>query len=88
MPEGQREFRVRFRRRRQEILDREDLVYEAVIHEAALRIKKAGRGEAKRQLLHIVEQSERPQVAVRVVPFDVDNFRVGYAPTILGGPVP
>ncbi|MGI5376967.1 helix-turn-helix domain-containing protein [Streptomyces sp. CA-251387] len=87
-PEEQRELRVQFRRRRQEVLDRDDFVYEAVIHEAALRIKKADSGVARRQLKHILEQAERPQVTVRVVPFDVDNFRVGFAPTILGGPVP
>lgn len=86
--EEQRDLRVRFRLRRREVLDREGLVYEAVIHEAALRIRKADSGAARRQLLHILEQAERPQVTVRVVPFDVDNFRVGFAPTILGGPVP
>lgn len=87
-PEDQLQLRAEFRLRRQEVLDRDDLVYEAVIHEAALRIKKADSGVARRQLMHILEQSERPQVTVRVVPFDVDRLLVSYAPTIFSGPVP
>ncbi|KUL20633.1 helix-turn-helix domain-containing protein [Streptomyces regalis] len=84
----QRELRVQFRLRRQEVLDREDFLCEVVIHEAALRIRSGDRGIAKRQLLHILEQTVRPQVTVRVVPFDMDGFRIGYAPTIVGGRVP
>nr|WSY53090.1 helix-turn-helix domain-containing protein [Streptomyces sp. NBC_00886] len=82
------ELRVRFRLRRQEVLDREGFLYEAVIHEAALRVRSGDRGVARRQLLHILDQVERPHVTVRVVPFDMDGFRIGYAPTIIGGTVP
>jgi len=88
MAEEQREVRTQFRLRRQEVLDRDDLVYEAVIHEAALRIRRADRKAAREQLLHIMEQSEKPHVSVRVVPFDVDGFRVSYASLLLSGPVP
>ncbi|MEV8015079.1 Scr1 family TA system antitoxin-like transcriptional regulator [Streptomyces sp. NPDC086554] len=60
-----------------------------VIHEAALRVRVADRGVARRQLLHIAEQSERPQVAVRIVPFDVDGFTdIGNPLLIAGGQVP
>nr|WP_033322058.1 helix-turn-helix transcriptional regulator [Streptomyces yerevanensis] len=86
--EDQRELRTQFRLRRQQVLNRDDLVYDVVIHEAALRIRRADRSIARRQLLHILAESERPQVALRVVPFDMDGFRIGYAPTIIGGPVP
>ncbi|MGC5564990.1 helix-turn-helix domain-containing protein [Streptomyces sp. FR-108] len=88
MAEEQRTARAMFRLRRQEVLERDDLVFEVVIHEAALRIRRADRGVARRQLRHILEQSERPQVALRVVPFDVDGFNVLYPTLLLGGPVP
>lgn len=71
LAEDQREARVRFRLRRQEVLGR--LPYTAVIHEAALRIRAADGKVARDQLLHILDQSELPQVIVRVVPFDVDG---------------
>lgn len=88
MAEEQCEARTRFRLRRQEVLGRDDLPCEVVIHEAALRIRRADRGVARRQVLHILEQSERPHVTVRVVPFDRDGFTFNSAVLILGGPVP
>ncbi|MEU2582793.1 helix-turn-helix transcriptional regulator [Streptomyces avermitilis] len=83
----QREARVRFRLRRQEILGK--VSYEAVIHEAALRIRAADGKVARNQLVHILEQSELPQVTVRVVPFDVDGF-AGISASLVyaSGPVP
>ncbi|MCZ4514569.1 helix-turn-helix transcriptional regulator [Streptomyces sp. ActVer] len=81
------EARVAFRLRRQAVLEEAD--YEVVVHEAALRVRWADRKAAQRQLLHILEQSERPQVTVRVVPFDVDGFTMIGTPVLLaGGPVP
>ncbi|MEU9955873.1 helix-turn-helix transcriptional regulator [Streptomyces sp. NPDC050982] len=88
MAEEQRATRARFRLQRQEVLRRDDFVYEVVIHEAALRIRRAGREVVQQQLRHILEQSERPQVSLRVVPFDADRFNVLYATLLLGGPVP
>ncbi|GGZ12987.1 helix-turn-helix domain-containing protein [Streptomyces poonensis] len=83
----QREARIRFRRRRQEVLGR--IGYEAVIHEAALRTRAADSKAARKQLLHILDQSERPQVTVRVVPFDVDGFAGISAPLVYAsGAVP
>jgi hypothetical protein len=72
LPEDEIEVRVRFRLRRQEIVG--GVGYKAVIHEAALRIRAVDAKVARNQLLHILEQSERPQVAVRVVPLEVDGF--------------
>ncbi|WP_327395922.1 helix-turn-helix domain-containing protein [Streptomyces phaeochromogenes] len=81
------EARVAFRLRRQTVLEEAD--YEVVVHEAALRVRWADRKAAQRQLLHILEQSERPQVTVRVVPFDVDGVTMIGTPVLLaGGPVP
>ncbi|MGA6220893.1 helix-turn-helix domain-containing protein [Streptomyces umbrinus] len=87
LSEEQREARVRYRLRRQEVLG--EVAYEAVIHEAALRIRAADSKVARSQLLHVLEQSERPQVTVRVVPFDVDGFAGISAPLVYAsGPVP
>jgi transcriptional regulator with XRE-family HTH domain len=90
LPEEQTEARTQFRLRRQDVLGRaEPFRYEVVIHEAALRVRVSDRKVARRQLLHILEQSERPQVTVRVVPFDVDGFTLIGNPVLLaGGPVP
>ncbi|MFI7408543.1 Scr1 family TA system antitoxin-like transcriptional regulator [Streptomyces sp. NPDC049627] len=81
------EVRTRFRLRRQEVLD--EIGYLAVVHEAALRIRAADAKVARDQLLHLLEQSERPQVTVRVVPFDVDGFAGIDTPLVYAsGPVP
>ncbi len=66
------DVRVDFRLRRQEILG--EVGYTAVIHEAALRTRAADAKAARNQLLYILEQSERPRITARVVPFEVDNF--------------
>jgi transcriptional regulator with XRE-family HTH domain len=85
--EEQIEARVAFRLRRQAVLDETD--YQVVIHEAALRVRVADRKVAQRQLAHILEQSDRPRIAVRVVPFDVDGFtHIGSPVLLAGGPVP
>ncbi|MGW0906922.1 helix-turn-helix domain-containing protein [Streptomyces sp. NPDC002853] len=90
LPTGELETRVAYRLRRQSILHEDDAPpYEAVVHEAALRIKVADRVVARRQLAHILEMSLRPGVTVRVIPFDVDGFAgVGYPMLYAGGPVP
>ncbi|GAA2271492.1 transcriptional regulator [Streptomyces ruber] len=87
LSEEQREARVRFRLRRQEVLG--SVTYAAVVHEAALRLRAADREVAREQLLHILEQSERSHVSVRVVPFDVDGFAgISNPVTYANGSVP
>jgi len=81
------EVRVEFRLRRQQAL--EGMRYLALIHEAALRIRVADKNVAREQLRQILKRSELPQVAVRVVPFDVDGFAGVVDPVVyVGGPVP
>ncbi|MDF3142951.1 MULTISPECIES: Scr1 family TA system antitoxin-like transcriptional regulator [unclassified Streptomyces] len=81
------DVRTRFRLRRQGVLG--GIGYLAVVHEAALRIRAADEKVARAQLLHILEQSERQQVTVRVVPFDVDGFAGIDTPLVYArGPVP
>ncbi|GGV53263.1 transcriptional regulator [Streptomyces longisporoflavus] len=89
-PTAQLEARVAYRLRRQSVLDGPEAPpYEAVIHEAALRIRVADRPVAQRQLAHILEMTQRPGITVRVIPFDVNGFAgVGYSMLYAGGPVP
>lgn len=89
-PTEELEARVAYRLRRQSVLEgTEAPPYEAVVHEAALRIRVADRRVAQRQLAHILEMAQQPGVTVRVIPFDVDGFAgVGYPMLYAGGSVP
>ncbi|MEU0808254.1 helix-turn-helix transcriptional regulator [Streptomyces sp. NPDC005970] len=81
---------VDFRMRRQRVLERDTPPsFEAVICESALRTRVADRDVARRQLQYVLEQSERPNITVRVIPFDVDGFGgAGNSMLYAGGPVP
>ncbi|GCB47581.1 helix-turn-helix transcriptional regulator [Streptomyces sp. NL15-2K] len=90
LPESELEPRVEHRMRRGAVLTREQAVpYRVILHESVLRTRVADRSVARNQLDEIVLLAERPNVTVRVIPFDVDGF--GGASTALiyaGGPVP
>jgi len=81
---------VAFRLRRRHVLEGDSSpAYEAVIHEAALRTLAADRKVARDQLGFILEQSERPNVTVRVVPFTAEGFGgAGNSLLYVYGPVP
>lgn len=84
------EHRVSHRLQRQALLDRDDPVpFRAIIHESALRVPVGGLSVAKRQLEHLVEQSEREHITVQVIPFAIGAYP-GSGQTILYvyGPVP
>jgi transcriptional regulator with XRE-family HTH domain len=89
-PAGEVELRVGHRMKRKIIIEGPDpLPYETVIHEAALRIKVAGRTATRAQLVRILEMSEADHVTVRVIPFALDDFAgAGSALVHLGGSVP
>ncbi|GCB48857.1 helix-turn-helix transcriptional regulator [Streptomyces sp. NL15-2K] len=89
-PRKEQDAHVAFRSRRQQILSEEHATpYEAVIHEAALRLRVGGRKAARSQLEHILDRSELDHVSVRVVPFDSEDFAgAGYSMLYLHGPVP
>lgn len=83
---GEVEPRVAHRMRRKEVLER--CPYEAVLHESVLRTRVADRGVAREQLAAILRESERPNVTVRVIPFDADGFAGASASLLcVGGPV-
>ncbi|AZM77547.1 MULTISPECIES: helix-turn-helix transcriptional regulator [unclassified Streptomyces] len=81
---------VDHRMKRRVIVERpEPIPYEAVIHEAALRIKVVDDAGMKVQLAHVLRLSESDHVTVRVIPFDVTGFAgAGSAMVYAGGPVP
>ncbi|MGW0824265.1 helix-turn-helix domain-containing protein [Streptomyces sp. NPDC002845] len=89
-PESELEHRVSHRMRRKVIIETPGPIpYEAVIHEAALRIRVAGRTASRVQLARILEMSGADHVTVRVIPFGLDDFAgAGTAMVYLGGVVP
>ncbi|MFI5802705.1 helix-turn-helix domain-containing protein [Streptomyces sp. NPDC051561] len=90
LPSSELEPRVAHRMRRAALLDRaEPMPYEAVLHESVLRTRVADRRVARAQLDRILVHSVKPDVTVRVIPFDVDNF-AGAGTTMMyaGGSVP
>lgn len=83
---GDVEPRVAHRMRRKVVLQK--CSYEAVLHEPVLRTRVADRSIARGQLEWILQESERPNVTVRVVPFDTDGFACASASLLyVGGPV-
>ncbi|WP_324618024.1 helix-turn-helix domain-containing protein [Streptomyces dysideae] len=81
---------VAFRLRRQHIItDSPATPYEAIIHEAALRILVGGRKTAHAQLERILERSELDHVTVRVLPFAAEDFAgAGHSMYYVHGPAP
>ncbi|MCT9084273.1 helix-turn-helix domain-containing protein [Streptomyces fulvoviolaceus] len=89
-PENDLELRVRHRMERKVVIEQlAPIPYEAVIHEAALRIRVGDRTAARSQLTHILELSEAEHITVRVIPFDLDDFAgATNAMMYVGGAVP
>jgi hypothetical protein len=84
------DLRLDYRMKRRAILDRDQPPQcTFLIHEAALRMQFGGRGVARKQLHHLLEQSDRDSVAIRVLPFSVGGFpSAGSSTTYCSGPVP
>ncbi|MFJ2394992.1 MULTISPECIES: helix-turn-helix domain-containing protein [unclassified Streptomyces] len=79
------EVRIQHRKARQQVT----IPYEAVIHEAALRIRVGDRATSRAQLTRLVEFSEADHVTVRVIPLDLDGFAgASGTMTYVGGPLP
>ncbi|MCS0602412.1 helix-turn-helix transcriptional regulator [Streptomyces sp. LP11] len=89
-PGSELERRVEHRMRRKVIIERPDPVpYEALVHEAALRIRVGDRAATRAQLKRVLELSDADHVTVRVIPFELDSFAgAGSAMVYAGGPVP
>ncbi|MEU8709319.1 helix-turn-helix transcriptional regulator [Streptomyces sp. NPDC048565] len=78
------------RLRRRDVLDKDgapSCVF--LVHEAALRMTFGGPGVALGQLGHLLDESERDNVAVRVIPFAAGGFpEIGSSTQYVHGPVP
>ncbi|MFJ3529334.1 helix-turn-helix transcriptional regulator [Streptomyces sp. NPDC090132] len=75
LPEDEVSARVEHRMRRQAVLDRDEPpTFEAIVHEASLRVRVGGRKVARGQLEHLLDAADRPAVTVRVIPFASDQF--------------
>lgn len=90
LPRAELELRVRHRMQRKAILDGSDPTpYEAVIHEAALRIRVGDRTSSRAQLAALLDLSEADHVTLRIIPFDLDGFGGSWTAMMLaGGAVP
>ena len=90
LPADDLELRVRHRMDRKAIIEgTTPAPYEAVIHEAALRIKVGGRTCSRAQLTRVLEFSEAEHITVRVIPFALDDFAgATNAMMYAGGAVP
>ncbi|MET9484817.1 helix-turn-helix transcriptional regulator [Streptomyces sp. NPDC006638] len=90
LPANEVQARVEHRMRRQSILERDSPPdVEAIIHEAALRMRVGGRKVARRQLEHLIEMSERPDIMLRIIPFaNEEFFRLTQTVLYAGGVVP
>ncbi|MCD9873444.1 helix-turn-helix domain-containing protein [Streptomyces guryensis] len=90
LPSDELELRVRHRMQRRAIFEGPDPTpYEAVIHEAALRIRIGDRAASRAQLNALLDLSESDHITVRVIPFDVDGFGGSWAAMMLAsGAVP
>ncbi|MEV0480436.1 helix-turn-helix transcriptional regulator [Streptomyces sp. NPDC050508] len=88
LPEDDREARIAFRIRRQQVL-RTGTPYDVIIHEAALRMRVGGPKVTRAQLEHLLQASEQANVTICVIPFVADGFAgAGFPLQYVGGVVP
>ncbi|WP_405907847.1 helix-turn-helix transcriptional regulator [Streptomyces sp. NBC_00828] len=90
LPPPEVEHRLSFRIKRQAVLFREDPTpHEAIIHEAALRMKVGGSSVARQQLQHLLGMSDREHITLRAITFDVGAYPgSGQSIYYAHGPVP
>ncbi|MFH9609659.1 DUF5753 domain-containing protein [Streptomyces sp. NPDC017448] len=90
LPAARRRRLLSHRLKRRDVLDRENPpTCTFLIHEAALRMTYGDSGVARGQLEHLLRESERDNVTVRVVPFAAGGFpETGSSTHYVYGPVP
>ncbi|WP_369218057.1 helix-turn-helix domain-containing protein [Streptomyces flavofungini] len=90
LPDHETALRLAYRVERQKVLAGEEPPeYVGIIHEAALRMQFGGREVARRQLQHLLQVSERPNIELLVVPFAAGTFPgAGQTVNYLEGSVP
>lgn len=90
LPPARRRRLLSHRLKRRDVLDRENPPNcTFLIHEAALRMTYGDSGVARGQLAHLLRESERDNVTIRVVPFAAGGFpETGSSTHYVYGPVP
>lgn len=90
LPPPDIEHRLSFRIKRQTVLFQEaPTPYEAIIHEAALRMKVGGSAVARQQLRHLLDMSDREHITLRAITFEVGAYPgSGQSIYYARGPVP
>ncbi|MGW8063665.1 helix-turn-helix domain-containing protein [Streptomyces ziwulingensis] len=90
LPDEDLELRVRHRMQRKVVLDGDEPTpYEAIIHEAALRIRVGNRATLRAQLADLLERSMADRTTVRIIPFDMEGFSGSWGPMMVAsGAVP
>ncbi|MFD4501979.1 helix-turn-helix domain-containing protein [Streptomyces sp. NPDC058457] len=91
LPPPDVEYRLSFRIKRQAILYRATTPtpYEAITHEAALRMRVGGPAVARAQLQHLLDMSERDHITVRAITFEAGAYPgSGQSIHYAHGPVP
>ncbi|MCP3822388.1 helix-turn-helix domain-containing protein [Streptomyces sp. A3M-1-3] len=75
LPADEVQARVEHRMKRRAIFDRDDPPrFEAIVHEAALRMRVGGRKVARDQLEYLLQASEHEWLTLRVIPFTSEDF--------------
>ncbi|MCZ0210849.1 helix-turn-helix domain-containing protein [Streptomyces achromogenes] len=90
LPDEEIKARVVHRMRRGRLFERENPTrVEAIVHEAALRMRVGGRKVARDQLDYVLEASDEPWLTLRVIPFASEDF-IEVTQTVMyaGGTVP
>jgi transcriptional regulator with XRE-family HTH domain len=88
-PSSEIDVRVAHRMQRRVVFDRDSPPqFDAVIHEAALRMPVGGRKTCLGQLDYLLEIAESPNFSLRVLPFAADGFAgTEWSMLYVGGPV-
>jgi hypothetical protein len=88
LPQDEVDARTEHRLRRRIIFERErSTSLEAIVHEAALRMRIGGRKVARAQLEHLLECTRLPHITLRVIPFDSETFIEATQPILYAGGV-
>ncbi|MEI5136625.1 helix-turn-helix transcriptional regulator [Streptomyces libani] len=75
LPDDELNARVEHRMKRRDVLERDaSPAFQAIVHEAALRMRVGGRKVARGQLEYLMSLSERPGLDIRVIPFTSEDF--------------
>ncbi|GAA1951371.1 helix-turn-helix domain-containing protein [Kitasatospora viridis] len=86
-PLKDQETGLAFRLARQAVLEMPDAPEcHFVIHEAALLARFAGKDVSRRQLVHLIEMAERPNITIQIMPFTVQGYSPYAAPFFICEP--